>query len=576
MALLLPRRHQDAHVLETRKVTQTEVYGQSVQSSPNESRDSKGCPSPNQDEKSNISVQHETRSKEPVKNVVPTIQSPITLSWLPDFEWTDEDELALNKFENDAGTLPDLPESEVGTLYGNPPGTGVSSTDTANTSKDQKARDRLESRKKLEALLSASLKNAGGGALRKPRWRLDAEADSDDVSNFDTEDSEAMEPLQVFRSAVLTVLHTIYLKKMLMEKRLAEKESATRDFESMLRVYFDATRLWFGKVVRTPMLSLLQDSSLDIDISTKSSLAGSTLRGFAKKFGGILARRPHPSPPQALASSQPSSESSVDPVKLLKLKVRMKGILQALSKAIDKKEVPSGILAFWKRLSTDGVYFPPSYQLFYEERLSLEFDALGATRRMDFEESILADVKENDGSDEAAKGFSRFNIVMVNFLFARILIPHVILQPWSVGIGTKNIGKQTSANLANLATLFYCVCRQLSPLPPPVERPEASFLGRRRSKVLEISQPNTSDESPVHSSEINPATIPSERQEEHVADISFLSIDEIGRRLISDRTFPCNDAQVTIAVTEHHLALHETMVRLRSQLHGFQENNTIQ
>eukprot|EP00644_Phytophthora_capsici_P000063 jgi/Phyca11/100075/e_gw1.4.1078.1 len=169
-------------------------------------------------------------------------------------------------------------------------------------------------------------------------------------------------------------------------------------------------------------------------------------------------------------------------------------------------------------------------------------------------------MKENERNDEPApqeiKCFSRFNIVMVNFLFVRILIPHVILQPWSVGIGTKNSGKLTAANLVSLATLCYCICRQLSPLPPPMERSEASFLGRRRSKVLV----------PVLSNTI------------HSADVSFLSIEEIGRRLLSDRIFPCNDAQVIEAVNEHHLALLETMTHLRFQLHGSQENtgNTTQ
>lgn len=123
----------------------------------------------------------------------------------------------------------------------------------------------------------------------------------------------------------------------------------------MLRVYFDATRMWLGKVVRTPLLSVLQDSSLDVDISKKSGLAGSSLRGFTKKFGDILARR-H-TPPATVGQSK---DSAVDPVKLLKLKVRMRGILQALGKAINKNEVPSGILDFWKRISNDGVYFPPS------------------------------------------------------------------------------------------------------------------------------------------------------------------------------------------------------------------------
>ncbi|KAG1700294.1 hypothetical protein DVH05_012096 [Phytophthora capsici] len=421
MALLLPRR-EDAHVLDARKVTRTETSGQSLRSLV-ASRDPSSDQKPN-DEKSDTATQQGNKTKEPTKKAVLTVQSPTaTLSWLPDFEWTDEDELALNKFENDADVL-DIPDSGVNNPL-------MSNTDTTIMPKDQKAHHRFENRKNLETLLSASLKSAGRGALKRPRWRLDAEADNDGVSNF-VEDAEAMAPLQVFRSAVLAVLHTIYLKNMLMEKKLAEKASATTDFESMLRVFFDATRLWLGKVVKTPLLSLFQDSTLDVDISTRRSLAGSSLRGFAKKFGGILARRP-------LLRNDPSSESSVDPTKLLKLKVRMKGILQALGKAIDKKEVPSGMLDFWKRISTDGVYFPPSYQLFLEERRSLEFNALGATRRMEFNGYVQADMKENERNDEPApqeiKCFSRFNIVM----------------PWSVGIGPKNSGKQTSANLTALA-----------------------------------------------------------------------------------------------------------------------------
>ncbi|KAG2944910.1 hypothetical protein PC115_g85 [Phytophthora cactorum] len=525
-----------------------------------------------EDEKASKLAQHKMQTAVPAKSFAQTLQAPSALSWLPEFEWTDEDEVALDKLENDVDI--DIPRSDNVNDENNKYETGAS-TNTAtiktNAPKDQKARDRFESRKKLEALLSASLKNVGGGALRKPRWRLEAEAESE-VSPF-MSDAEAMEPLQVFRSAVLSVLFVVNLREMLMAKKLAEKESAMRDFESMLRVYFDATRMWLGKVVRTPLLSLLQDASLDADISTRSGLTGFSVRGFAKKFGDILARRPPP-PAQSLTSNGQLSESVVDPTKLLKLKVRMRGILQALSKAIEKKEVPSGILDFWKRISTDGVYFPPSYQLFNEERQSLEFDALGATRRMNFAGSTLVGQNENWRNEEFASRndheFSRFNVVTVNFLLVRILIPHVILQPWNVGIGSKNIGKQTAANLTSLATLLYCVCRQLSPLPAPAEHSETSFLGRRRSKTGATSQPSSSDGNPVLS-EIDPALIAAEPQEEeHSADTSFMSIDEIGRRLMSDKIFPSEDSQVVQVVKEHHILLQETLIRLRSQLHGSQ------
>ncbi|ETL90205.1 hypothetical protein L917_11046 [Phytophthora nicotianae] len=504
-------------------------------------------------------MQQESQSEIPIKNRAPTFQTPSVVSWLPEFEWTDEDEIALDKLENDADFLIDNPESDDVTGVNHDHEIGASANTKSTLPKDQKARNRLESHKKLEALLSASLKNVGGGALRKPRWRLEA---GDVISPFESE-AEAMKPLQIFRSAVLGVLFVVYLKDILMTKKLAEKKSTMLGFESMLRVYFDATRMWLGKVVRTPLLSLLQDASLDVDISTRGGLTG--FRGFARKFGDILSRRPPPSA-QSLASNGQSSKNSVDPAKLLKLKVRMRGILQALSKAIDKREVPSGILDFWKRISSDGVYFPPSYQLFNEERESLEFDALGATERMDFVVSTVVD-QNVDLDWRCGHQFSRFNVVLVNFLFIRILIPHVILQPWNVGIGSKIIGKQTAANLASLATLLYCVCKQLSPLPPLVQHSDTPVLGRRRSKTVTILQSSTSDENAVQG-EIDSVLT---GEAGHSVDTAFMSIDEIGRRLISEKSFPSEDPQVIQVVEEHHLMLQETLTRLRSQLHGSQE-----
>ncbi|ETI43587.1 hypothetical protein F441_11472 [Phytophthora nicotianae CJ01A1] len=550
MALLIPRRQDKAHASGVPSISTL---------SPPPHPSSKTDSTSRRDPEHEKTMQQESQSEIPIKNRAPTFQTPSVVSWLPEFEWTDEDEIALDKLENDADFLIDNPESDDVTGVNHDHEIGASANTKSTLPKDQKARNRLESHKKLEALLSASLKNVGGGALRKPRWRLEA---GDVISPFESE-AEAMKPLQIFRSAVLGVLFVVYLKDILMTKKLAEKKSTMLGFESMLRVYFDATRMWLGKVVRTPLLSLLQDASLDVDISTRGGLTG--FRGFARKFGDILSRRPPPSA-QSLASNGQSSKNSVDPAKLLKLKVRMRGILQALSKAIDKREVPSGILDFWKRISSDGVYFPPSYQLFNEERESLEFDALGATERMDFAVSTVVD-QNVDLDWRCGHQFSRFNVVLVNFLFIRILIPHVILQPWNVGIGSKIIGKQTAANLASLATLLYCVCKQLSPLPPLVQHSDTPVLGRRRSKTVTILQSSTSDENAVQG-EIDSVLT---GEAGHSVDTAFMSIDEIGRRLISEKSFPSEDPQVIQVVEEHHLMLQETLTRLRSQLHGSQE-----
>ncbi|KAE9214759.1 hypothetical protein PF005_g9698 [Phytophthora fragariae] len=583
MALLLPRRYEDGRIMSNSasvdKRTQRHVPDKTQALTKFGASTEPPASVEHPEEESHPSILPETQNEPLVKKPVSMFQTPTALSWLPEFEWTDEDELTLDKLENDADALPELGSDALNLNNGTPESGSTANTRETNVSalKDQKARDRFESRKRFEALLSASLKNASGTALKRPRWRLESEAESDDVSPFELEEADVMDPVQIFRASVLAVLYTVQLKNMLMAKKIAEKENTMRDFEAMLRVYFDATRMWLGKVVRTPLLSMLQDSSLDVDISTKSGLAGSSLRGFAKKFGGILARRPPPVSPSSTATGQ-TNESAVDQVKLLKLKVRMKGILQSLSKAIEKKEVPSGILDFWKRISSDGVYFPPSYQLFNEERQSLEFDALGATRRMDFDGSDLIFQSGSERSEEftinGCPKFSRFNVVVINFLLVRILIPHVILEPWNVGIGSKNIGKQTSANLLSLATLLYCVCRQLSPLPPPIEPPEASFLGRRRSKTVAPSQPSEPDESSGQPSNgIDPALTSTEpNEEERDSEASFLTIDEIGRRLLSEKSFPSKDSQVIQFVKEHQATLNDTLSNLRFQLHGANEN----
>ncbi|GMF41928.1 unnamed protein product [Phytophthora fragariaefolia] len=550
MALLLPRKHDDARMLSSSE----NATKQSPQQVLDEPSPSKGVTT-HTDTASALHSEveyHSPHNLEPRKQKLvkstPTFRTPPALSWLPEFEWTDEDELNNEDVPDLIGDVPNLKTGQHESQ------STVTSIDTnTETLKDQKARDRLEVREKLEALLNASLKKSS--AVRRPRWRLKYEADEDDITPFELEEADIMEPGQIFRASVLAVLFTIQLKNLLLAKKLVEKENETR---AVLKVYFDATRLWLGKVVRTPLLSLLQDSSLDVDISTKSGVTGSSFRGFTKKFSHILIRR-SPTPAQSRGYL---NRSAIDQVRLLKLKVRVRGILLSLDKAIDREEVPSGILDFWKRISSDGVYFPPC--IFNEERQHLEFDALGATRRMDFDDTLnQSDIERSEEVSDFPR-FSRFNVVVINFLLIRILIPHVILQPWSVGIGPTTIGKQASVNLLNLATLLYGVCKQLSPLPL-LSDPENV---RQRSKTNTPYQPSKNDILPelTAPSSVDAAIEPNE--EDANSTTTFLCIDEICRRLISDSCFPNADPQVIEVVKDQQILLNNTLAKLRSRLHA--------
>lgn len=123
-----------------------------------------------------------------------------------------------------------------------------------------------------------------------------------------------------------------------------------QDFEAMLNVYADGTRVWLGKTVRSPLLSILQDATLNLDLSTKTSS-----KGLASKFGALLALR--------AKQSSSASTARVDESKFVKLKVRARAIVDALVKAIEHRDVPPSVLEFWRRLTSDGVYFPESVRL---------------------------------------------------------------------------------------------------------------------------------------------------------------------------------------------------------------------
>lgn len=161
--------------------------------------------------------------------------------------------------------------------------------------------------------------------------------------------------------------------------------------------------------------------------------------------------------------------------------------------------------------------------------------------------------------------YSRFNVVLLNFLFIRILIPHIILQPWQVGIRGSDVTAQVALNLKNVATIMYLICRQLSPLPEvksmsplkPVERP-----------VLAANDEDNQTKAEEDAKAVHDEDTDAERQQaETVKETRFLSLDEITSRLIPDASFPTNSTQVQQFVLEQKTRLDQALRLLQIQLH---------
>lgn len=123
----------------------------------------------------------------------------------------------------------------------------------------------------------------------------------------------------------------------------------------MLNEYFDVTRGWLARIVKAPLLSVLQDQSLDINVGGESS--------FDEERGALRLARRITSMMIRQSTSDSAATAAADAERLLRLKVRVKAVVDTIVRAVDKREIPVGILEFWRRMSSDGVYFPPSVRM---------------------------------------------------------------------------------------------------------------------------------------------------------------------------------------------------------------------
>ncbi|ETV97019.1 hypothetical protein H310_09854 [Aphanomyces invadans] len=278
---------------------------------------------------------------------------------------------------------------------------------------------RLESIRRKALLQHLSPSTTG---LKRPKWRLDADAANGVVSTF----GEApMAPLQVFRSVAVAVLGLVRLQNLSLVRRRNLREEEKQVMANMIDVYVEATRSWMAKEMRVPVASVLQDPTMNFGTGS-----GGAKIGVKKKFGALLfANKAAPKPA---------------PHALVQLKVRLKGIVDAVAKTTVKpQDTPDAIATFLRRLTTDGVYFPADF-LTPDERRALEFNSLGATRNMD--------------------SAQRFNVVVLNFIVVRIVVPSLVLRPWEGPMASKATPPlQVQHNLRVLATALYTVCQQILP-----------------------------------------------------------------------------------------------------------------
>lgn len=341
-----------------------------------------------------------------------------------DIDWTEEEQALFND------SLYDLSDDEKDEV-------------AEAVHEDQKMKDRQR--------WKASVSNRG--AFRQPRWRLE-EAARNDIGEDELDDDDeirinenmVLTPIEVFRSAVYTLVFLNRLERLRKAKYLDIRESEERDLDRMLMVYFDSTLVWIAKSVKQPIASVLNNPKLNFDLLLSKP-------GFGKIFQFNLKQRTDTA--------------------MMKLKVRVKGIVDGLFRATAKNAFPAPILSFFKKITTDDAFFP-AYFLFEDEHEHLEFNEFGATRNMPLDMNMtLSDderlVAENQDSFRSAKVLAgpraRVRMVLGHFIMTKILIGHVLVEPWQYKIGPAPKQKVVEDNLKIIRTLFFIILRMDYPLP---------------------------------------------------------------------------------------------------------------
>jgi hypothetical protein len=300
----------------------------------------------------------------------------------------------------------------------------------------------------LEGQFVCTMNECKENQIKHPRWV------KKDLGDKEPLDDSIMRGRLLFKSLATVPQFCARLKIVGKNRRKDSVEKDREAFKEFLLLYYDKIRNWLGKVVKTPVTSLVTERNEKYNLDTKSDGTG---------FGGLFSR---------ISGGRKNSRER----RLMQLKVRVKGILdQLLSSTKTKKgdsgssqNLPREIVNFLaKYFASDNIAWPEQY-LWKTEHEKLEFNDLGLTRRMSYTEREAEDSDEEEDFNMKLDrtNTQRVQILLLNFLVGRILINHVIVRPEdcpSMGVAKSKIDPSTShgqrikKNLRLLASLLYQV-----------------------------------------------------------------------------------------------------------------------
>lgn len=268
--------------------------------------------------------------------------------------------------------------------------------------------------------------------------------------------SKVLRGVMLFRAIASTVIFAKRLHLQQIRYKIAQAPEDLKDIELALGWFTEKTQGWCGHVLTNIFNDILSKENLVLDPASLGLFGGNKFK-FKK--------------------TRPDDSGSNAALLALRLRIRVRGILEQLLRSVSKNKpaVTPSIFTFLRRIIFDGCVFPSNY-LFEHEVENLEFGQSMHTRWM---------IQLSQESDQPVVDLSRQKLVLANFVFVRCLIP-LLLDPGKSGLTGKTRPKRKiQNNLTVLSSILFALV-QITFGGPSIETIVSQKSSTSRAKVRPV------------------------------------------------------------------------------------------
>ena len=199
------------------------------------------------------------------------------------------------------------------------------------------------------------------------------------------ENNAKLKGIKRFRKIAIVVYFPIVLVSNMLEKKSKFYSELSSNMDNLYHTYLEVGQKWMFRVMKTALSSIISDPNLDLTLTNNPSEI---------------------------------KNQSIN-TRIIKLQVRINGILEGLETYTNEKDVPDPFKGFINKLTQNKSYIPDEYLTSFEES-RLEFNEFGGLMNMNED---------------------RKKMLICFFFITRIMIKSICLRPGEAGIPVSRTSK---------------------------------------------------------------------------------------------------------------------------------------